>query len=148
MWPIKAGNAILYDASHGPTDQITIWGKGMNEKKYREINVEAYKFNELLGTSYALDNNTIHTSPGVVQALRFGNASRNNPAYHGTASRFGFGNFAEQHISHEIGHTVQKGEWGALYLPLVGGLTNFHSIPVLNFFELNASQRGLYGGIK
>lgn len=56
-------------------------------------------------------------------------------------------NWAELHIAHEIGHTVQARKWGPLY-SLAIATTHFRNVPILNYFERNASYRGVYGGVK
>jgi hypothetical protein len=51
-------------------------------------------------------------------------------------------------LAHEIGHTWQARRLGGFYWPLVGALTRFREgSHWWNFFENNASQIGVFGGI-
>lgn len=76
-------------------------------------------------------------------------ASRERPvAVPGGRLRGGSLPLAGEVLAHECGHTAQARRLGAVYLPVVGALTLFREGPHWwNYFESDASEQGLFGGI-
>jgi hypothetical protein len=55
---------------------------------------------------------------------------------------------ASEVLAHECGHTVQVQRLGIAYWPVVGAVTAFREGPHWwNYFENQASEQGLFGGI-